>query len=1099
MPQRRRSRRFTGGQGLTEFALILPILLFAVMGIVDFGRVMLAYATLSNSLREAVRYAELYGDTDPRPYLQCDVIRGLAERNIFASTVDVNIEHVTIDGNGEAATTYTNCSGATDDNIDTGDLMVITTTGSVRFITPLLSNAMPSFNFSFRAQRTIAKNLMLAGDSDDDDEGGGSEPAINFVEEDRTVAENVGTITYTVRLTATSTQTVTVQFSTANGTAVAPGDYTSASQTLTFTAGQTEKTVTVTIANDSTDENDETFTVNLASATNATIDEGQRTVTVTDNDGDPSVSISNTGLTIAENAGSGTFTVTLSAASGKTVTAQFSTANGTAAAGSDYTSVSNQTVTFNAGETTRTVNVTISNDTTDENDETFTVSIASPSNATLGTATRTATITDEDNAPSLTMSANATFPESAANATLTLTLSPASGKPVTVQYSTANGTATGGSDFTAATNQTITFNAGETSKTISVAITNDTTAESDETFNVTLANGTNVTLVDTQRSITIQDNDNTTPQLRINDVTVSESGTNATFTLTLSPTRTSSTAVRYTTSNGTATAGSDYTAASNVLVTINANTATKTFTIPIASDTLDEADETFNVTITTTASGVTVADNLGVGLITDDDSPPALSINDVTVTEGTASATFTVTLAPASGQTVTVDYSTTGGSATTADLTSVSGTLTFNAGETTKTINVPITNDSFYESNETFFIGLANATNATLSDSQGQGTITDNDTAPSLTINDVTVSEAAGNASFTVTLSPSSGQTVTVQYATANGTAVVTDDYTAASGTLTFLAGETSKPVTVPIINDTRDESDETFVVSLSAVTNAAITDAQGQGTITDNDPTPTLSIDDVNVNEASGNAIFTVTLSAASNLAVGVQYATANGTATSTGDYTATSGTLSFSAGEVSKTITVPITNDAVVESAKTFVVNLSAATNATIADTQGQGTITDDDTAPVTGSLKPQIRYGSTGANEITPYTRIANTGSAAVPLSELSVRYYFTRDTAQPLFYDCYWAQVGCGNITFTFVALSPAKTGADYYLQLTFSAAAGSVSANNNSGEIQFRIRKGDWSNFNQSDDYSYLSGATSYTDAPKMTVYRNGSLVWGTAP
>jgi hypothetical protein len=220
-----------------------------------------------------------------------------------------------------------------------------------------------------------------------------------------------------------------------------------------------------------------------------------------------------------------------------------------------------------------------------------------------------------------------------------------------------------------------------------------------------------------------------------------------------------------------------------------------------------------------------------------------------------------------------------------------------------------------------------------------------------LAINDVTVTEGntgTVNAVFTVTLSTVSGQAVTVNYATANGTAVAPADYTATSGTLTFAAGVTTQSITVPVVGDTLDEANETFVVNLSGATNATIADSQGVGTITDNDATPSLVINNVSVTEGNTgtqNAVFTVTLSAASGQTVTVNYATANGTATAGSDYVARSGTLTFNPGTTTQTIPVTVNGDTVVEANETFVVNLSGATNATIADSQGVGTIVNND----------------------------------------------------------------------------------------------------------------------------------------------------------
>ena len=155
------------------------------------------------------------------------------------------------------------------------------------------------------------------------------------------------------------------------------------------------------------------------------------------------------------------------------------------------------------------------------------------------------------------------------------------------------------------------------------------------------------------------------------------------------------------------------------------------------------------------------------------------------------------------------------------------GVLTIPAGQLTGTITVPVTGDLLDELNETFFVNLSAPTNATIAgtpsvSAQGVGTITDDDAAPSLSINDVSVTEGnsvTATAAFTVTLSAASGQTVSVNYATAPGTATAPGDYLAVPlTTLTFAPGETTKPVTVTVNGDTLIENNETFNVNLSGV-----------------------------------------------------------------------------------------------------------------------------------------------------------------------------------------------------------------------------------------------------------------------------------------
>jgi acetyltransferase-like isoleucine patch superfamily enzyme len=223
------------------------------------------------------------------------------------------------------------------------------------------------------------------------------------------------------------------------------------------------------------------------------------------------------------------------------------------------------------------------------------------------------------------------------------------------------------------------------------------------------------------------------------------------------------------------------------------------------------------------------------------------------------------------------------------------------------------------------------------------------DPPPTISINDVTVGESDGTVSFTVSLSGPSAMQVSVDFASNDDTATGGSDYAAVAGTLIFEPGETSKPVLVHILDDALDELAETFSVVLAGPENAAIADGQGVARITDNDPPPTISINDVTVGESDGTALFTVSLTGPSAMQVSVDYATADGTATAGGDYGAAGGTLTFTPGQTTQTVSVPIIDDALYESAETFVVNLSSGVKATITDGQGIGTILKDTDLPV------------------------------------------------------------------------------------------------------------------------------------------------------
>lgn len=220
---------------------------------------------------------------------------------------------------------------------------------------------------------------------------------------------------------------------------------------------------------------------------------------------------------------------------------------------------------------------------------------------------------------------------------------------------------------------------------------------------------------------------------------------------------------------------------------------------------------------------------------------------------------------------------------------------------------------------------------------------------PSIAIADVTMTEGntgTQTASFTVTLSASWYQSVSVQFLTANGSAASGSDYQSTGGTVSFAAGETARTLSVSVIGDRLAESNETFVVNLSNPTNATIADSQGLGTITDDEPR--IAISDVSQSEGKKghtSFTFTVTLSAAYDQAVTVSFGTANGTAT-TSDYTAQSGSRTFSTGQTQKTITIVVNGDKKKESDETFFVNLSGnSSNSLLLDGQGLGTILNDD----------------------------------------------------------------------------------------------------------------------------------------------------------
>jgi len=322
-------------------------------------------------------------------------------------------------------------------------------------------------------------------------------PTVTFSDTSQVALEDAGTITITVDLSLPSALAVMVPF-TVTGTAE-PGvgkDYTITASPLVIPAGSSSADIVVTVNDDTMQESNETVIATMGTPTNAS--QGaitEHTATIVDNDGPPQVLFKQADFSAGEAAGTATIEVILSYASiTETITVDYATSNGTGVAGSDYTSKSG-TLTFAPGVTSQTFDVTILPDTLDEPDETVDLTLTNPTNASLGTpATATLTILDDDNPVQVKFdSSTYTVAESDGTKSITVILSGASGQTVQVNYTTSDGSATAGSDYTTASG-TLTFAPGVTSQTFSVPVIVDGIPESNETVNLTLSTPVNGTL-----------------------------------------------------------------------------------------------------------------------------------------------------------------------------------------------------------------------------------------------------------------------------------------------------------------------------------------------------------------------------------------------------------------------------------------------------------------------------------------------------------------------------------------------------------------------------------------------------------------------------
>jgi parallel beta-helix repeat protein len=380
------------------------------------------------------------------------------------------------------------------------------------------------------------------------------------------------------------------------------------------------------------------------------------------------------------------------------------------------------------------------------------------------------------------------------------------------------------------------------------------------------------------------------------------------------------------------------------------------------------------VTATATDTGGNTSEFSQCLAVTADSGDFQFSSASYNATENSGVAVITVNRVGGSTGTISVNYATSNGTAAAGqDYTAANGTLTFANGETTKTFSVPIIDETKYEPEETFNVALSNPTGGALllSPSSAVVTIADNDNPPTVSINDVSIEESNSgttNFIFTVSLSEASSFNVSVNYATASGTATSNLDFSEAAGTLNFAAGEASKQVSVQVYGELTVELDETFFVNLSNPTNATIADGQGVGTILDDDNPGQLQFSaGIYTTNEDTSAVITVTRINGDAGTVTVDYATTTGgTASAGGDFTPVSGTLTFLDGETSKTFSVTIPDDQITEQTETVNLALSSPTGgATLGLSSALINITDNDgQEPV--AIRGTVMYVITPANQ-------------------------------------------------------------------------------------------------------------------------------------
>jgi len=779
---------------------------------------------------------------------------------------------------------------------------------------------------------------------------------LQFTTSTYTVDENGTSASISVERVGGSAGAVGITYATAADSATAAIDYTHSSGTLNWAdADVANKVITVPIVDDGVYEGDEDVLLSLSSPSGgASIGVSAAVLTIQDNETPNygTISVDAATYSIAENGGSVTITVNRTGGSEQAVSVDYATSNDVATSGNDYTAVSG-TLSWADGENTpQTVVVAIDDDIVYEDDETFNFTLSNFVNATVGTSTSVVTITENEIPNYGTLGFSATtysVQEDGVTATITVDRTGASDGTVSIDYSSADLTATSGDDYTSVSGTLNWLNGESTSKTINITISDDAIVEVPETVNLTLSNNVNAALGVASSVLTINDNDVSIPGTLALDAAsyqVAEDGTEITISVTRSGGVDGVVSVDYATSNGSALSGFDYISSASTLSWADGESGSKSFTLLVSDDSDYEGDETVNITLFNIVNA-TLGNATALLTIIDDESPitGTIEISSLTYSVGESSGSLLVTVDRVGGSSgaVSVDYATANDSAIAGvDYTQNGGMLAWLDGDTVaKTFSIAILDDTDYEGDEQFTIVLSNVSGTVLGVSNATVTIVEDDVElvpvePNpepivsagilgLSSSEYSVNEAEASFDFVIVRIGGSDGQVSVNFEIVD----VTTTSSAGAGTLTWADGDTEdKLITINLNDDAVYEGEEQLSISLSSPTGDAtldITDATL--TIVDNDPPDTLQFITESVVVDESNAMVTINVArVGGGFGVAtVEYGTVDSTATVGDDYEETIGTLQWEDGDINlKSIAIPIVDDEEQEEDESFIFTL-------------------------------------------------------------------------------------------------------------------------------------------------------------------------------
>ncbi len=735
---------------------------------------------------------------------------------------------------------------------------------SVQVAVPVLDDSLDEADEAL--ELTVTSESGLAGPS-----GTGlvildDEPLPRLSVGDITIAESdAGThiARVPVSLSASSERAISFSYGASSVSAEANVDFVQVSGSYTFAPGEQEAFIDIELFGDIDVEPDEQLQLRIDSVEHAALLDGIGVVTIVNDDVrlSPATLVRVTSDNLVEGS-AGQVRLSLSETVNEDVIVDLVDIPGDANVAQDYSDVSKR-VTIAAGQSSTNFSLQTVNDELFETGEAMFLTITSLSGpAQIEVASVDIAIADNEAPPQLSL-ADATVNEAAGGqAAVVASLDVGSASDVHFTYASQAGSATDGIDYQPISGSAV-IPAGQRELSVPLLILPDEVDEPDETFSVRITSIDGAQIGREQATVTVVGSaapeadaaqqatpnlptpaEQTTtllPELYIVDASVTEGDSGASnllFELQLSEPSIEVVTVDFATNAGTATVDSDFLSASGS-VSFAPGSVRETIVISVLGDVESEPVETLRIQLNAVTQAALVRTQ-ATGTIIDNDGEPVLFVANASSSEsdsGTVNLSFVVSLSSAAAESVSVVYGTESDTATSGvDYVATSGTLDFAPGQTTRTVNVQLVGDAIDEFDERLLLRLSAANGAAIARAIAVGTIADNDAAPSVSVADRSVSEAAGSVALTVSLSTASAKSASVTYATQNGTASGGSDFTTTSGTLTFAPGQITKAVSVGVIDDASNESTENFRLRLNNPVNLTIADGTASVQIADDD-----------------------------------------------------------------------------------------------------------------------------------------------------------------------------------------------------------------------------------------------------------------------